>query len=343
MFRCAVLCLLLCVVSVGCVADDEPAVRSEALLSDDFGIDVVVTGLDGPTQIALASDGSLLVAEINGGENDAMGTVSRLPTKAESSSTEAMREVLFRGLDKPTGIAAAGDTIWLIEADRLSKSVAGGPLETVVDRLPNNGRSQGTLTVDPPDRLLFDTSGSKRGSTVVEGSGRLWSVSLRGDDVVSEVASGFKHAYAHAIDATGRVWSTEMTDGTFDGTPAPDEVVEVLTGVDHGWPACVGDNRVVDEFGGTDSRCSVTPPSLAILGVGATPTSIVVAPWDTDRLLVALWSRGEIVSLDTTATWPVVPEVLASGLLNPQHLLVDGDSVLVTEFGSGRILRLSAN
>lgn len=320
----------------GCGADTGFGSSAEGVTAAvGYGASVEIEGLQGPTQIAWIDD-ELLVAEISGGENDGTGRVSRMPIGESAASSNPV--VLFTELDKPTGVAFFDDRVWVMEATRLSQG-SDGKLVSVAEDLPNNGRSQGTLTVTPDDRLLFDTSGSKSGGDVVAGSGRLFQVQKASSDP-QEIASGFKHAYAHTVDADGRLWATEMTDGRFDGEPAPDEVVGVVEGADHGWPHCVGDNRVVAEFDGSAERCAVVPASLAVFEPGATPTSIVVAPWDDAVLLVALWNRGQLVEIRTDQPRTQIPAVVASGLQNPQHLLVDGETVLLAEFGTGRILRI---
>lgn len=62
---------------------------------------------------------------------------------------------------------------------------------------------------------------------MTEGSGRIFEVDPA-TNAVAEVASGFKHAYAHTFtgDASTAttLWSVEMTDGTFDGEPGSDEL-----------------------------------------------------------------------------------------------------------------------
>ncbi len=298
---------------------------------EGFEVAVVVDGLLGPTQFYFESDGSIVVALINGGENARTGQVVRIDPE------EAETEVLFTGLDKPTGVIARGGEIWVMEATRLSRGpVSGGALEPVLTELPNNGRSQGTLTLTPGGDVLFDTSGSERGSTVVEGTGRLWRV---GDDAIPvEVASGFKHAYAHAFGADGVLWSTEMSDGKFDGQVPEDELVLVVEGVDHGWPYCVGPNRPVAEYGQED--CEGVPESIMTFGPGATPTSVVLSPFVDGGLHVALWSRGEVVSLSQEAEPGrgdgFVP--FLSGLAGPQHLVAREGRLYISEFGADRIL-----
>jgi glucose/arabinose dehydrogenase len=297
---------------------------------DNFEIAIVVEELAGPTQFYVDDDGSIVAAQINGGENARNGRVVRVSPDGEI-------EVLFTGLDKPTGVVAKGNEIWVMEATRLSRGPAsGGTLEAVLTDLPNNGRSQGTLTLTPGGEVLFNTSGSKRGSRVVDGSGRLWRVDESG--IPDEVASGFKHAYAHAFGPDGELWSTEMSDGKFDGRVPEDELVLVVEGADHGWPYCVGPNRPVIEFGQED--CEGVPESIVTFGPGATPTSVVLSPFVDGGLHVALWSRGEIISLSQEARPGrgdgFVP--FLSGLAGPQHLVARDGRLYISEFGADRIV-----
>ncbi len=296
-----------------------------------FEVAVVVDDLTGPTQFFIEDDGNIVAAHLSGGENDRAGRVVRIDTDGNQI------DVLFTGLDKPTGLLARGGEIWVMEATQLSRGPSGGgALQPVLTDLPNNGRSQGTLTLTPEGDVLFNTSGSNRGAMVAEGSGRLWKV---GDDGIPiEVASGFKHAYAHVFGADSILWSTEMSDGSFDGTVAEDELVQVVVGADHGWPYCVGPNRPVVEFG--QESCDGVPESIVTFGPGATPTSVVMSPFVEGGLHVALWNRGEVVSLSQQAQPGrgdgAVP--FLSGLAGPQHLVAYDGRLYISEFGAARIL-----
>ncbi|MEZ5218211.1 MAG: hypothetical protein R2715_16895 [Ilumatobacteraceae bacterium] len=95
----------------------------------------------------------------------------------------------------------------------------------------------------------------------------------------------------------GRLVTTEISDGTFDGEAAPDELVVVEPGLDHGWPACVGDRIPVVQFGGTAQGCAASPPSLAVFEPGATPTSVAVVPWDPTRPSMPWWNQGLVVTV----------------------------------------------
>ncbi|MEM9613803.1 MAG: PQQ-dependent sugar dehydrogenase [Actinomycetota bacterium] len=334
-------------------ADAVEAAPVGVVAPDGLRVEVVAEDLPGPTQLVALDEDTVLVAVLNGAENDGTGQVRRIDLATGIS------EVVRDGLDKPTGIAWFDDELWVMERDRLSRGPLGAEATVVAENLPNNGRSQGTLTVTPDGSILFNTSGAKRGAAVTDGSGRLFTVDPAVDGATpEELASGFKNAYAHAFDGDGTLWSTEMSDGSFDGEPAADEVVAVLPGADHGWPFCVGDNRAVAEFGGDDQRCADVPRSQAVFAPGATPTSVTLSPFEPDRLLVALWTQDRIVSVDTTtdattdtagdtavdtagdAVAPVTD--LITGLDRPQHLAVAGEALLISEFGTGRLLRVSA-
>ena len=298
---------------------------------DGFEVTVLVDGLDGPTQVVEAPDGRLLVAQLNGGERDGTGQVVAVDPAAPDG-----REVLVDGLRTPTGVEVLDGELWVMEQRTLSRGpLTGGDRRVVLDDLPYNGRSEGTLTaVD--GALLYDTSGALADGEVVDGSGVLWSLVPGEDPTV--VAGGFKHAYARTVDADGTLWQTEVSDGRFDGGPAPDELVAVVPGGDGGWPRCIGDRQPVVEQGATAATCAGALPSHALFAPGATPTSVAVAPWDPEVLLVALWADGEVVAVPRGGAAPVAAAAWLTGIEHPQHLLAVEDRLLVVDHGGGRIL-----
>ncbi|MET0324359.1 MAG: glucose sorbosone dehydrogenase [Ilumatobacteraceae bacterium] len=303
---------------------------------EGFSVTEVVTGLVGPTQITVLSDGRLVVAQLNGGERDGTGQIVVFDPGAEEEPT-----VLYDELVAPTGVAVFGDEVWVMEQRRLSSGpLVGGELTTVLDDLPFNGRSEGSLTATDDGRLLYDTSGTLDGVDAAPGSAGLWSIAPGGQPTL--VATGFKHAYARTFGPDGTLWETEMSDGTYDGEPAPDELVAVEPGDDFGWPQCIGDGTPVAFYGGTADRCASTPPSQALFPPGSTPTSVAVAPWDPDVLLVALWNDGRVVAVPTEGERPVSVTTFLTGIEHPQTLVSDGDRLLVADFGGGRILAVTA-
>ena len=309
-------------------------------LGDELHLTELAVGFDGPTQIAVAPDRWLLVAELNGGEGEGSGRIM-----AVSLDEPSERTVLIDDLLTPTGVAVDGDRLWVMEQRRLTVGPLDDPSDrsVVLDDLPFNGRSQGTLTALPGGGIVYDTSGSRDASRPEElkpGSGTLWSLTSP-DSQPRVYATGFKHAYGHVVDADGELWSTEMSDGRLDGAVPPDELVRVHPGDDFGYPRCVGDRVPVAELGADDDTCVGTPPSHALFEPGATPTSVAIAPWDPDVLIVALWNRGEVVSVPSTETGrPHRGEVLLTDVGSPQHLVADGDRLLLSDFSGGRVLAI---
>ncbi len=321
----------------GC-AVDEPTTVADIIVEDGFSVSIVADGFGGPTQVVPMADGDLIVAELNGGEGDGTGRVLRV-----DGHDPTRRTVLVDGLVTPTGVAVVDQRLWIMERRRLSVGPLGDPTDrtVVLDDLPFNGRSQGSLTPLEPGGVIYDTSGSRdpsRRDELRPGSGMLWLLTSP-DAEPRPYATGFKHAYGHVVDGDGVLWSTEMSDGRLDGVVPPDELVRVAEGDDFGYPRCVGDGTPVVELGADDRICGETPRSHALFEPGATPTSVAVAPWDPDVLVVALWNRGEVVTVPRTAAGrPHRAQVLLAGVANPQHLVADGDRLLLSEFSGGRVL-----
>ncbi len=322
----------LAVIVVGCGDDAAGGPGSEIV------VDVVAEGFDRPTQIGHDGRGGYVLAELNGGEGDGTGRVLHL------ESIDAEPSVLVDGLLTPTGVVVDGDLLWIMERRTLSVASLDDPSDRriVLDDLAFNGRSEGTISAVDGGGILFDTSGRRDGGELADGSGRLFF--LAGPDAdLEEFAVGFKHAYAHAPLGDGRWLVTEVSDGRLDDVRPPDELTIVERGDDFGYPRCIGDRVPVAETGGTADDCETGPPSLALFEAQATPTGVVVAPWDDETALVALWVRGEIVAVPVEpGDEPHEPAVVVDTIERPQHLLVDGDRVLVTDHESGRILALEA-
>lgn len=298
-------------------------------------VEQLVSGLDGPTQMIPGPDGLLWVAQLAGAENAGLGQVVAVDL------ADGEQEVLVDDLAKPTGIAWLDDSLWIATPTTILRADGNPPgvPTAVVDGLPNNGRSNGTLTVASDNRLLYETSGRERDGGSVEGSGALWLLDPDDPGSPEQLASGLKNAYAHTYDGDGQLWTTEVAE-PIGGSAAPDELNRVTTGGDYGWPACVGDREPVAAFGGDADRCRDTQrPQVTFDPSGATPTSIVVSPFDTDQFVVTLWNVGRVVTVPVAGNGP--PEELLAGLERPQHLLVAGDTLLVSDHATGTIWRVT--
>ena len=296
----------------------------------------VASGLTGPTQIAHDGSGGFVVAELNGGEREGTGRIVRYAALPGES------EIVLDGLTTPTGVAVEQGLLWVMERRTLSVGPLDDPTDRtiVLDDLPFNGRSQGTISPVARGGILFNTSGRQDGTSLADGSGVLWYLESP-DGTPVPFATGFKHAYAHAPIAGDRWLVTEISDGRLDGVVPPDEVVVAEVGDDFGYPQCVGDRRPVAETGGSSRRCASTPASAALLEPGSTPTGIAVAPWDPTLVVIALWNRGELAVVRLAD--PVRPgevDVVLAAFDRPQHLLVDGRRILVTDHATGLVVAI---
>ncbi len=215
--------------------------------------------------------------------------------------------------------------------------VAVGKIEVVLRDLPNNGRSLGTLTLTPDGSLLYETSGVLTQNGPRRGSGVLWRLEP-GSNTSEPLATGLKGAYAHTFDADGALYTTEIGDDPVDGGPPPDELNVVEAGADYGWPRCYGRQRPARDNGGTVQACAETQAPLALFARNATPTSVAVSPFDEDALFVALWVSSQVVEVDAE-TGVVTP--FLTNLTLPQHLLADGDTLLVSSFARGTVYRVT--
>lgn len=320
-----------------CGEDAPPSSVAGVIVPDGFAVGTVVDDLSGPTQIAPDGAGGFVVAELSGAEGAGTGRVLRYPELAPDDAV-----VLVEDLLTPTGVAVDGELLWIMEQRRLTVGPLADPTDrtVVLDEMPYNGRSQGTITAVDGGGILYDTSGATAGDRLEPGSGVLWY--LAGPDASPEpLATGLKHAYAHTPAGDGRWFVTEISDGTFNGGAPPDELVVAARGDVFAFPRCIGDGEPVEAFGATLAECAAAPPTHALLPPRSTPTSVAVAPWDADSVLVALWNTGEIVRIDAEpGEGPNPTEVFVAGIERPQHLLADGDRLLITDFAGGRILAI---
>ena len=325
-----------------------PAAASVAVngltIAPGYSVEVFAEGFNGPTQMIVGPDQRLWVAQLNGEENAGQGQVVALDIARKTQT------VLLDGLVKPTGIATLDGYLWLATRRELNRAKIQpdgtiGTVESILTELPFNGRSNGTLTVTPDGLLLYETSGARQGNVAATGSATLWQLDPAAPTEPQMVATGLKGAYAHTVDATGRLWTTEIGDDPVNGAAPPDELNLVIPGADFGWPQCFGPQVAATNYGGTAEHCQTTRFPVALFAPRATPTSVVTAPWASDTLLVALWLQATVAQVTVT---PVsdnatsVVEPLLTGLRNPQHLLVWTDgSVLVSEFATGTIYRIT--
>ena len=315
---------------VGCTSSSDETTDASPDVSEPT---VVVDGLNGPTQFTDGPGTWLLIAQLAGDEDAKTGQVLAVDPVTDK------RVVLYENLDKPTGVAWLNGFVWIMERRRLVRGEWRGagttpsPLTVMADDLPFNGRSEGTLTVTPDNRILYETTGSISNGEVVDGSGVLWVFDPL-TKTSSKVATGLKNAYAQVFLSDGRLLTTEIGDNI---DAAPVEEVNVLpysgpqgSSVDAGWPTCPGEK---------DCDGVITP--IATFDRNTTPTGIAV---DGTSAYVALLVTGEIHRLPLTdaGTSRVKTTVIASGFEGPHTILHRPDGVLwISEHYADRIVALT--
>ena len=329
--RCVVVAVLC---FSGCTTSGSPGAGSATVSVDEHASEptVVVDGLDHPTQIANGPGATLLVAQLAGGENDRSGEVVVVDVAAGT------RRIVLRDLDKPTGVLWDRGVLWvmvrrgIVRADWPDAAADAGPTAVVLQDLPYNGRSEGTLTLLDDGRILYETSGNIIGGTVEEGSGRLWAFDPA-TNTSSVVATGIKNGYAHAVLGDGRIVTTDIGDNIAN---PPVEEVDVLppraSDVDLGWPRCPGD---------TDCAGVVGP--LAVFAPASTPTGVAVVG---DDVYVVLFVTGQLMRV-SIAGWSagdtrVAPVGIVNGLTGPHTILARPDGTLwISEHLAGRIVAIT--
>ena len=318
-------------------------------LADGFTAEAAVTGLSRPTQMIWGPDGRVWIAQLYKEESDNVGQVVAVDLEAGGA-----KEILLEELNKPTGIAVLDNALWIAEESQLLRADLDENLkpqapEVILSDMPNNGRSNGTLTVSPEGFLIYETSGRRSGNEASEGSGILWALDPANPENPTILATGLKNAYAHVFDANGRLWVTEIGDGAvtgegFEGQP-PEELNLIIEGANYGWPQCYGNQEPALNREGTAEICARTELPVALFPPQATPTSIVVAPWDDSVLLVTQWLRGEITAVSLSeqdGRFVGTSSPFLTNILNPQHLLPTPDGALLfSEHRSGAIWRIS--
>jgi glucose/arabinose dehydrogenase len=309
--------------------------QSPSPLAEGYQATPYAAGLNLPTHLVFGSDGALYVTELNGGENDGVGRVVRIEKPG------ATPQPVLEKLLKPTGIAFAGDSYYILSRERLlvgdfKDGKFGEQRSVFTDPIPYNGRSLGQIMLAPDGLLYFQSTGTE---LAWRDSGFIYSLKP-GTTERKIVARGLKNAYAFAWNPkTGTMYTTEIGDANIRNVGAPPEELNVVkVGGHYGWPQCYADQREDAGWGGNRNICADTDIPLALFPAHNTPTGIA---WFDGKLIVALFNGTppRLVSVDpNSGKWAD----FSTQFKYPIALLVDKDGgLLVLDYGDGTITRIT--
>jgi glucose/arabinose dehydrogenase len=309
--------------------------ESPRTLADGYQSDAYTSGLNSPTHLAFALDGALYVTELNGGENDGIGRVVRIDKPG------ATPQVVLEKLLKPTGIAFAGNSYYIVSRNQLlvgsfDAGKFGEPHSVFSDPIPFNGRSLGQIVLAPDGLLYFQSTGTE---LAWRDSGFIYSLKA-GTTERKIVARGLKNAYSFAWNPkTGVMYTTEIGDANIRSVGAPPEELNVVKiGGNYGWPQCYANQKEDAGWGGNRNICADTDIPLAMFPPQNTPTGIA---WFNDKLIVTLFNGTppRLISVDPNSGKWVDFSTLSK---TPIALLTDkGGGLLVLDYADGTITRIT--
>ena len=344
LLRCLVLTILLTACGVHNPTPDQ-ALNSVTLptptdsatglkLPPGYRAEILASGLNSPTHVALGPDGAYYLTQLNGGENDGKGQVVRI------AKPGATPEVVLDNLTKPTGLTWAVGSLFIVAGNSVLVShVKDDKFDTpstLFKDLPFNGRSEGQIFTGPDGMLYFQSTGNEN---TLSGSGFIYTAKPDGS-AMQVFARGLKNAYAMAWDTkTGKMYATEIGDGDIQGVgPFPDELNVIYRGGNYGWPLCYAYQEENHGIGGDRKYCADTDSSIALFPPHNTPTGLAV--YD-GKLIVALWNGSPPRLVSVVPGKSTVSE-FASGFKLPIAFMTPPDgSLLVVDMGSGTLWRLT--
>lgn len=325
---------------------------AELRLPDGYRASVFAEGLRGPRFMAVAPDGTLLVAE-RGADR-----IVALPDADADGVADEVVEV-GSGYGSAHDIALTEDGRLLVAGEAALYEVLLDGLEetdrqTVASGLPIGGHSTKTVAVLPDGRLLLSIGSSC--NVCDEEDDRRATVQILEDGELRPWMVGLRNAVGVWVDpSSGRAWATNMGRDLLGDNEPPETLYELVDGADAGWPRCHAGSLRDPEFGTDATACDGVADPATIFPAHTAPLDLV--GWE-DHLVVALHgSWNSSVKVGYALWWvpwdgePVGdPEPFATGFLpdgadaalgRPAGLAVGSDGALyVSDDKAGFIYRI---
>ena len=341
--------------AVGVSADIGPGGRAELGVPDGYVASVFTEGLNTPRFMAVAPDGTLVVAERGADrvialpDRDADGLADQ--TIEIGTGYEGAHSVAF---ERDGSLLVAGETT--LFRLRLGSDLRERSRSVVFDGLTTGGHSTRTIAVLLDGQLLL-SAGSTCNACYEPDAHRAAIDLIPAEGGTSRVyMKGLRNAVGVWVDpATSRVWATDMGRDMLGDDVPPETLYEVLDGADAGWPRCHAGSIVDPQFG-ADGACDGVAQPAATFAAHSAPLALV--GWE-GHVVIAFhgsWNRSVKAGYDVKwLPWDGQPAgdagPLATGFLpagaegalgRPAGLAVGADGALyVSDDKAGFIYRIA--
>lgn len=281
----------------------EPAVNNTDFpltLPDGFTISILASDVPNARVLALDPEGNVWISRTKDGIVEKLTVENGVVTK---------REVMFRNLNNPHGLAFEPGTLNLFIAERARVSKIeppyAGELQKVFD-LTDSGGHTNRVFVFGPDGRIYGNIGSSC-NVCEESDSRLatvYSVKADGSDFKILSTGNRNAAFLAFHPETKELWTTENGRDRIGDDIPPDEINIIREGRFYGWPFCFGKQIVDTTFAITkeeQERCGSSEPSYIDIQAHSAPLGLEFVAessnWPTDfkhDLIVAYhgsWNR----------------------------------------------------
>lgn len=225
-----------------------------------FQVAVFADELDGVRMLERGPDGTIYASLPR------LGRVVALPDADGDGRVDRVRDVVD-GLNRPHGLAWAGDTLYIAEEHRVVRRVPpDGRLEVVVEGLPTGGNHTTRSILVRGDTLLVSVGSSC--NLCDERDPRRAAITYYRTDGSGErlFATGLRNAVGLAWHpSTGAIWATNNDRDRLGDDLPPDRVVVVTDGGWYGWPECYLPGMPNPEYAAHAARCDdAIGPTVAL-------------------------------------------------------------------------------
>ncbi|MDQ5825016.1 MAG: PQQ-dependent sugar dehydrogenase [Chloroflexota bacterium] len=277
---------------------------ASVVVPDGFEVSIYASGLRAPRLMDVGPDGTLFVAERDGGR------VVALPDKDGNGQADVSIPVAD-GLNKPNSVSVYSGTVIVGEQGQISQHRLGEDYKStertvLVPNLPSEGFHSSKTALVGSDGRLYVAMGSAC-NVCDESDERRAAVSVYGlNGSGGEVfARGLRNAVGLDLNPwTGEVWASNNGRDLMGDDVPPETVYALKAGGDYGWPRCHAGDIPDPDFGQGANACEgVEAPvvemqaHMAPLGIAFYKGGNFPAPYN-DSLYVALhgsWNRSEKV------------------------------------------------